>query len=158
MTGRLPGSLLALCLCLISMQAKATPKSHEDATRKFFQAAKMDQVFDALAVQMTDAQIQANPILTPFRESIVAFLRKYMSWKELEPDMVKIYMQEFTEAEVKDMTKFYATATGQKVLKKMPELSAQGAVLGQKKLVAHAAEFQTILEEAQKKAEAAAKK
>ncbi len=158
MSPRIRAALVVLCLAVQATPSAATPESHLKATKKFFEAAKMDQVFDAMAVQMTDMQIKANPILTPFRESILTFLRKYMSWKELEADVTKIYMKEFAESELKEMTKFYATPTGQKVLKKMPELSAEGAAIGAKKLEAHAGEFQAILEEAQKKNEAAAKK
>ncbi len=158
MPGRVPAFVAVLCLAVHSLAAAASPKSHEQATRKFFESSKMGQVFDAMAVQMTDAKINSAPMLTPFREPILTFLRKYMSWKELEPELVKIYMKEFSESELKDMTKFYGTATGQKVLRKMPELSAAGAAVGQQKLEAHAAEFQAILEEAQKKNEAAAQK
>ncbi len=159
---RMPGRVLAvmavLFLAVQSGSAGASPKTHEQATRQFFASSKMGEVFDAMAVQMTDVQIKSAPILVPFREPILTFLRKYMSWKELEPELVKIYMKEFSEGELKDMTKFYSTSTGRKVLHKMPELSAAGAAIGQAKLEAHAAEFQAILEEAQKKNEAAAQK
>lgn len=158
MSSRISVVLSVLWLMLQAAPAAGSPESHLKATKRFFEAAKMAEVFDAMAVQMTDMQIKTNPLLTPFRESILLFLRKYMSWKELEADVTKLYMKEFTEGELKEMTKFYATATGQKVLKKMPELSAEGAALGARKLEAHAAEFQSILEEAQKKNEAAAKK
>ena len=158
MSSRIRVALTVLCLAVHAAPLLASPESHLKATKKFFEAAKMAEVFDAMAVQMTDMQIKTNPLLTPFRESILVFLRKYMSWKELEADVTKLYMKEFTESELKEMTKFYATATGQKVLRKMPELSSEGAAIGARKLEAHGAEFQTILEEAQKKNEAAAKK
>lgn len=158
MSSRIRVALAVLCLAVQSAPILASPESHLKATKKFFEAAKMGAVFDDMAVQMTDMQIKTHPLLTPFRESILVFLRKYMSWKELEADVTKLYMKEFTEAEIREMTKFYGTPTGQKVLKKMPELSAEGAAIGAKRVEAHEAEFQAILEEAQKKNEAAAKK
>jgi hypothetical protein len=148
----------AVFLCSIfAASAWASPKSHEAAVKQFFKTAKMEKMFDGMAVQITEMQVQANPVLKPFRDSILTFLKKYMSWKELEGEMVKIYMSEFTEAEVGEMTKFYATPVGQKVLTKMPELTARGAALGQQRLQGHMAEFQQILAEAQKKNEEAAK-
>lgn len=158
MRGRILTSIAVLWAAVQAGTLLATPATHDQAARNFFAASKMDQAFDAMAVQMTDAQIAANPIMTAFREPILTFLRKYMSWKELEPDLVTIYTKEFSESELKEMAKFYGTPTGQKVLKKMPELTSQGQLLGQKKLEAHVGEFQAILDEAQKKNEGAAKK
>jgi hypothetical protein len=75
-----------------------------------------------------------------------SFLGKYMSWPSLKDDMVKIYMTEFTEPELKELTAFYNTPLGKKTVQKMPALMAKGAEMGQKRVQEHLPELQAAIQ------------
>jgi hypothetical protein len=85
------------------------------------------------------------------------FLGKYMSWDSLKADMVKIYMEEFTESELGELNKFYQTPVGRKTVEKMPVLMTKGAQLGGQRVQKHMPELQAaITAEAQKQGVAGA--
>jgi len=59
--------------------------------------------------------------------------------------MAKIYMAEFSESELNELTKFYQTPLGKKTIQKMPALMAKGAEIGQKRVQKHLPELQAAL-------------
>jgi hypothetical protein len=95
---------------------------------------------------MLEMQVQQNPALVPYQAQMKAFLNKYMSWASLKDDMTKLYMAEFSESEVNELTKFYQTPLGKKTVKKMPLLMTQGAEIGQKRVQEHLPELQAAMQ------------
>ncbi len=149
--------LVLAALCFSSSVSFADAKSHVAAVQSFFKVARMDQLIDATLIQMTDVQIKANPAMLPYRDTLLKFFQKYMSWSSLEPEITKLYVKEFTEAEIGEIAKFYQTPVGQKVMKKLPELSSQGAAIGQARVQEHIGELQAMIASQEaKKAPAAA--
>jgi uncharacterized protein len=131
--------------------ARADEASHRKAVESLFALMGMERVLAESIDQMLAMQVQQNPALAQFQPQMKAFLSKYMSWASLKDDMAKIYMAEFTEAELKELTKFYETPLGKKTIQKMPGLMAKGAEIGQKRVQDHLPELQAALA-AEKKA------
>ncbi len=50
---------------------------------------------------------------------------------QLYSDMAKIYMDEFTHDEIKELLKFYATPVGKKMAEKSGDMSQKGMMIGQ---------------------------
>jgi hypothetical protein len=147
---------LALALALAPV-ARADVKTHAAAVKKFFAAAHLPDLVDSTIDNVTDLQIRANPGMAPYRGVLVQFFRKYMSWESLEPEMIKLYMREFTEPEIVEMTRFYETPVGKKVMKKLPQLSAQGAAIGQQRVQDNMGELQNMIAEEKRKEQEAEK-
>jgi hypothetical protein len=61
---------------------------------------------------------------------MVEWLKKYMTWEAMEPELVKMYTENFTEAELKQMAQFYGSPAGQKSLEKLPEMMQRTAMAG----------------------------
>ncbi|WP_020584457.1 DUF2059 domain-containing protein [Endozoicomonas elysicola] len=80
--------------------------------------------------QMMEMQVQQNPALLPFRHVIADFFEQYMSYESLKPEMVKLYAEEFTTDELRELNAFYRTPTGRKTIEKMPVLFARGGQIG----------------------------
>ena len=53
------------------------------------------------------------------------------SWDDLKPQLLELYVREFTEGELTEILAFYHTPTGKKTLAKFPTLIAEGAKIGQ---------------------------
>jgi uncharacterized protein len=71
---------------------------------------------------------------------------------ELNDIWATIYARNFTVAELRDINAFYHTETGQKLLAKLPAITQEGLVAGQKFGQSLAAEFQQcIIDELRKK-------
>ena len=83
----------------------ATPTdSHTQAVEEFFLVMKMEDTSDRTINQMLQMQIQQNPPLAQYKEVMLKFLRKHVSYESLKPEMVALYKEEFTEEEIKTLT------------------------------------------------------
>jgi hypothetical protein len=92
----------------------------------------MDQSFNTTL----DQQIQQMPQLAPYRNVLESFYREQMDWKTLEPEFTKLYLDVFSESELREMIAFYQTPLGQKMQAKMPLLMAKSSELTTRRLQA----------------------
>jgi uncharacterized protein len=125
--------------------ARADEASHRKAVETLFGLMGMENLISQSIDQMLAMQVQQNPALAPYQAQMKAFLSKYMSWASLKDDMAKLYMAEFSESELNELTKFYQTPLGKKTVQKMPALMAKGAEIGQKRVQEHLPELQAAL-------------
>jgi len=143
---------LALVLCAFgTVQAQTQPKtSHYKAAEDMLTTMNMKQTLDESINQMLAIQIKNNPSMQPAEATLKQFFGKYMTWDALKEDYISIYMNEFTEKELKDMTKFFNTPTGKKMALKQSTISLKGMQLGQEKVQAHMGELQEMLQKVDK--------
>jgi len=139
------GIIAGLGLFLFTL-AHADEGRYKEA-EALLEAMRMDTMLNQSIDQMMEVQLQQNPALTPYRHIMEQFMKKYLSYESLKPEMIKLYAQTFTKEELNDITAFYRTPTGQKTMQAMPKLIAQGARLGQAKMQAHLPELQRQIEE-----------
>jgi hypothetical protein len=59
---------------------------------------------------------------------------KELTWESLKPDFVEIYSEVFTTEELTQLTEFYKTPIGQKLIEKMPELQAKSMQIMQTRM------------------------
>jgi len=95
--------------------------------------------------QQLDVQISQNPSLIPYKQVMIDFFRKYMSYQSLKPELLKIYAETFTAQELREVNAFYTTTTGQKAVKKMPELLAKASQLGATRIKENIQELQNMI-------------
>lgn len=60
--------------------------------------------------------------------------------------LTDLYMEAFTESEIQDLITFYKTDIGQKLIKQLPLLTAQGALIGESLTNKHMAPFQAEMQ------------
>lgn len=129
---------------------KAT-SGHQKAAEQMLTLMDMPTVLRQSVDQMVKLQVQQNPTIAPYEAVMKEFLGKYMSWDSLKADMVKIYMDEFTESELGELTKFYQTPVGRKAVQRMPALMTKGAQMGSQRVQEHMPELQAAIAEEAKK-------
>ena len=141
--------LLSVLIGALAVLSPATTRadetSHRKATETLFALTGMETLIGQSIDQMLAIQVQQNPALAQFQPQMKAFLNKYMSWASLKDDMAKLYMAEFTEAELNELIKFYQTPLGKKTIQKMPGLMAKGAEIGQKRVQEHLPELEAAI-------------
>ncbi|MDQ6861093.1 MAG: DUF2059 domain-containing protein [Verrucomicrobiota bacterium] len=138
-------ALAAAALILEPSFARADEASHRQSAEALLNLMGMESLLSQSIDQMLAMQVKQNPAIAPYQGEMKSFLGKYMSWPSMKEDMVKIYTDEFTEAELKELTAFYNTPLGKKTVQKMPALMARGAEMGQKRVQEHLPELQAAI-------------
>ncbi len=126
-------TILIALMCMTACQAQ-TEDSHTAAVNELLSIMDMEAMLSETINASLDMQIQQNPALAQYREVMLEFFDKYMSWETLKDDFIKIYKAEFTEKEIRDLIAFYKTDTGKKAMQKIPVLFQKGAAVGQKRV------------------------
>src|SRR5215211_4572594 len=126
--------------------ARADEASHRAAAESLLTNMDMDKLMSQSVDQMLQMQVQQNPAIAPYQTQMKTFLAKYMSWAAMKDDMVKIYVAEFSEPELKELNAFYQTPLGKKTVQRMPTLLAKGAEIGQKRVQEHLPELQAAIQ------------
>jgi hypothetical protein len=134
-------SFLGLALVLsLSSVAGAQPhesNSHAQAASELLEVMHVEKSVDDAIDIMVKAQIQSNPDLAQVEDLLRAFLTKYMAWSALHDDYAQLYVDTFTEDEIRQLVSFYRTPLGQKVIDTLPQIMRKGAELGQSKVTGH---------------------
>jgi hypothetical protein len=131
----------------------ADEASHRQAAETLLTVIKAEQDIQESADHLLATLLKQNPQLAPHNAAIQIFIRKYVNWPSLKDDMITLYVQAFTEDELKQLTTFYHSPIGQKAADKMPDLANAGTQLGVTRLRAHSAELREIIGVGQKKPE-----
>lgn len=140
--------LLSGIVSFANAQQQTTEKSsHYKAAEEMVQTLGMQKMVDEGMSQMVEMQLKASPILESKKTAMMTFFKKYMSWDVIKEDYIKIYMEEFTEKELKDISAFYRTTTGKKMADRQMAIMMKGSELGQKKVQAHMDELMELIKE-----------
>ena len=140
----LMGLLVVLMLGLTLSAAEPT-KGGTAAALELLTVMKMDKTLADSMEQMIQLQVQQNPGIAPYKEVMRKFLMKYMSFESLKGEFARIYAEEFTEQEIRDMIAFYRTPTGAKAIAKMSILMAKGSQIGAQRVQQNMAELNEML-------------
>jgi hypothetical protein len=137
-------ALLAVLLAggrAAAQPAPASP-SHRAAALALLEAMRVSEALQLSNETVLQAQMQSNPELRPVESVMRDFFARYMSWENLKEGYADIYSRAFTEPELREMTAFYRTPTGQKLARATPQLMREGSELGQRAVQEHMDELQ----------------
>ncbi len=124
----------------------ATPTASQTAAaRELFKALRLEESLTNTTAAMVDSEVSHNPALAPYRDIMLAWLRKYMTWDAMLPELTRLYTETYTEGEMKALAMFYSSPLGQKSIVKTPELLSKTAALGAKISQPHSAELNAQL-------------
>jgi hypothetical protein len=131
---------VALLLC-IGAPVFADEASHAAEAEKFLKLTNADRIAVPVHAQVqqmfaqrfsqTQAPITQKATLERYQAKADAELEKAIGWDKLEPELVKLYTETFSEAELKELMAFYKTPLGNKVLAQMPQLAGRSAQIAQ---------------------------
>ena len=99
---------------------------HVDSMMEQMTAMAKEQVEQASqgvagAETMTPTQ---KKILADFQQKSLDLVMGTVSYKAVKPEVVKLYVDTFTDEEIDGISAFYKSPTGQSLLKKTPQLMA----------------------------------
>ena len=139
--------LLALFI-FTSINIQAQKKdSHSAAALECLLAMKTNQAVDKSSATVLEGMIKADPDLAKYRDILWNYFDKYICWTNLKDDYVKAYAAAFTENELREMTAFFKTTTGQKLIDKLPEVYAKHSEINQKVIQDHIEELSALIQQ-----------
>ncbi|MCO5936850.1 DUF2059 domain-containing protein [Mucilaginibacter sp. RB4R14] len=143
--------IIALLICgAVKAQTLAITPSHLKAAEDVLLASGAGkQLKENMSAMVTQASANVPEDKKPkFIEIMNTFMGKYMNWDLIKDQMAALYVQEFTEKELKDLATFYRSPLGTKLNQKQPALFQKGAAIGQQAVQSHQAELQQMMQEA----------
>ena len=69
-----------------------------------------------------------------YTQELGKIMQEGFTWAKLEPEMIKIYAEEFSQEEIDGMIKFYKTPVGQSTIDKMPIVMQKSMQVGYKQM------------------------
>jgi hypothetical protein len=139
------GVLFATSLVLPGLSV-ADDQSHLEQVEILFKLTRMEQKINDSVDSVAQLQLRQNPNLdAEKRAQLMAFLERYIGWNAVRADLYEMYMQTFTEEELKTINDFYITTTGQKVIVIVPQLVQERNRLSMQRLQQNIGELQAIM-------------
>ena len=134
--------ITALGMSSMSLADVASEKEAE----KLLNMVGTQEVMEQSMSQMLDIQLQQNPALAPYKGVMMEFLNENMSYESLKPELIKMYSEEFTSSELREINAFYSTDVGKKSIEKMPTLMMQGGQLGATRVQENIGDLQAMIQ------------
>lgn len=128
-------------------RASASAKNHRSKVKELFELMNMEKVMEVGIQEAINAQMQANPEMVKFKDIMLDFFSKHMSWKSVERGFIDDYMETFSQAEIEDMIAFYHTPTGKKTITTLPELMKRGSQHGLERVQQNMPELLRMIEQ-----------
>ena len=130
------GVVLMACVAGVALADEVTHRQAAEEALTITQADKaVDVMFDQL-MMMQRQQLQG--VVDPenalaLQEKIMNAYKETLSWENTKEEYIDVYVEYFTEEELRELVKFYKTEVGQKFLEKQPELMVRGMEIGQRR-------------------------
>ncbi len=105
----------------------------------------MEKSLNQSVQQMVAIQLNQNPALAPYKQIMISFFDKHMSYSSLKTDLINLYANAFTESELKEINTFYQTPTGKKAIQQMPILMNQGGQIGAQRIKQNMPELEKLI-------------
>lgn len=136
--------LLAAASSASAQSTPATP-STERTTRAFYQEMGGASLAKAGAAGVLFGVLVANPQLSDFQPVVQDWYTKYLSDRELESDVARMYGKLFSEQEMRDLTAFYRTPLGRKLQKSLPDIFKETLIISVRHTQGHGPELEDQL-------------
>lgn len=138
--------LAATILILLASCSAYASEGERSEAAILLELTGTEQMLNQTMGNMLELQIQQNPALAPFKEVMLEFFEKYMGYESLKPELLRLYNENFTEQELKELNDFYRTDTGKKSIELMPYLVQQGSMIGVQRFQANQDELRRMIE------------
>ncbi|MEZ9408564.1 DUF2059 domain-containing protein [Vibrio lentus] len=132
---------LVILFLLVPLKLSAAQDTKQALVQELLQIMDVDSTLDAVYVQMDSMMTNMSKelevseseraIFDDYYQSMNELMKEEVSWQKLEPTIVTIYSNQFTEGELGAMIDFYKTEHGKSILKKMPAVTTESMIMTQ---------------------------
>lgn len=150
-------SLIGAALILGTASVGAAEPAHDAAAERFLELTHADRLAVPVYAQVQQLFAQRfaeagspggkQATLERYQAQANAALDKAIGWEHLEPELVALYTEAFSEGELEELIAFYRSPLGVKMLERLPTLNARSAQLTQARLQQAAPDVNRLLDE-----------
>ena len=137
---RLPCLAVLACL-LFAASALADEKSHRQAAEELLAVTDtgsiMEQVQEQVRVMYSgitkdmDIPPEKQVVTERYMSRLGDLMAEELSWEKTKDQFIELYMTVYTEDEIRELTAFYQSPVGKKLLAKMPQLVQESMRIAQ---------------------------
>ena len=151
------GTLAFLLTFLFTSLSYADTSSHRKAAEEVLILTAVDRMIEPAFQQIEQMQLgqlrqmdlpeEAYSHAQTYIQRIYQVIAKEMGWDNIKEDYINLYVDVFTESELRELIRFYQTPLGQKLIEKTPVLMQRTMLLTQQKMMRVMPEIQAISRE-----------
>lgn len=141
-------TLIAITLVNLALPAvvlRADEASHRAAAERLLANLKVEQNHAATLDNLLQAQVRQNPKFLQVQVPLREFFNKHLGWASLKPELLKLYVETFTEEELGQLSAFYESEIGRKSQQLLPTLYASAMKFAQGRMQQHLPELQNLV-------------
>ena len=123
-----------VALTVLPTALLAQTESHIEAAKEHLVLTKAreatEQAFEQV-IPLADSMSEHYPVPEDHRELMaeemqanLEFMKQELNWSVLEPRLVQVYVDVYSEDELRGLNEFYRSSLGQKFIEKTPEVMA----------------------------------
>ena len=142
--------VIGIAIFGVSGPATVSADEHATVAKELLTFLKAKERMQLAVNQIVAIQVQRDPRLGQYQDEIRAYVGKYLSWEELEPEIIGEYKKLFTAAELREILAFYQSETGGKALKHLERVVRDAGKSRNKALQQNSGELRKAIEEAQR--------
>lgn len=145
--------LIATCLILLNHSAMAASESHTQAALKLLEVTNSQRLVDGMVSEMKqllsgiptgeNLSTKQQQLFEDFQANMNSLIESNLSWEKLKPEYAEIYTDSYSEDELIQLTTFYQTSLGKKLLENASATNTALADIPQKHLDTLMTEMQT---------------
>ena len=132
-------------LVLLASSLYAQQDSHMQAVNEFIEVTQMKGNLGQASERMINLQIEAMPQMAQFKDVLIKFHNKYVTWDRMSDKIKNVYKKNYTEQEIRDIIAFYKTDTGQKFAKRNQKVAFQIMRISQQQAMKHQAKLREMI-------------
>ncbi|MCJ8146486.1 DUF2059 domain-containing protein [Acinetobacter sp. A3.8] len=117
---------------LLKMTNSEQMMDHMNAHMQNIISQSIQQVQKQQGEVLSDAQVE---IVHKYSKKVADIMAKGMKWSDIEPAILKIYQDNFTQEDINGLIAFYKSPVGQKTIEKMPVVMQQSMTAGQEAMM-----------------------
>ena len=107
-------SVVAVIFTAALLHAAEITASHREAALEFLKAKGTPALLERQCKLMLEKQLAAAPEYKDVRDTLDKFYHDTFGFEAIKDDLAKIYAAEYSEAELRELTRFYSTELGKK--------------------------------------------
>lgn len=139
---------VAFALSSVAHAQADTAASHRAAADQLLTITKAEKmaadmqssIFNSIPASGADTAVTRR-LQAPLRQ----FMQEEMSFAKMKPEMLDVYTQSFTEAELRQLVDFYGTPLGQMLLERMPLVVQRSQAVAMKRVSAAMPKLQAMI-------------
>ena len=140
-------------ILLLSQRGWTDEASHRQLSTELLELMKVDEMTDKMfeqikmmqKAQFAQAGLPAESI--NLQDKIMEIMAQELSWDALKNDYIKLYVDTFSEEDLKGLIDFYKSPLGQKFVEKTPELMEKSMQISQRRTMELLPKIQQMTEQ-----------